>query len=134
MIKSTFFNFSQTLVIGGCALLVAFITSIIHHLVGKVTRWWSPGRAGLLFSVLIGGAVQSLFIQVLEPVHIVIMAGNILLIYLSAVGLNALIGKPVVVFAIPELEEIKALREQKENEDEKAPLKARRETWRTRWH
>ena len=65
MKQEVFFNISQTLVIGGCALLVVLITSIIHHLVGKIARWWSPTWGSLLLSLIIGVLVQIQFIEVL---------------------------------------------------------------------
>jgi len=124
--QDTFFNISQTVVIGGCALVVTLITSFIHHKVGKITTWWSPKWASFLFSVIIGGIVQFRFVEVLEPFHIIIIICNIVLIFLSAVGINAAVGKPIEVLTDFEMEETKGI-------EEKASLSAYRETWRTRW-
>lgn len=126
MIQETFFNINHIVVIGGCAFVVFFITSFIHHRVGEITGWWNPKWASFLFSVIIGGIVQYQFIEVLEPLHVIVIAGNILLIFLSAVGFNAIVGKPIVVLTDFEPEDIKGKKE-------KASLPAYRETWRTRW-
>jgi hypothetical protein len=126
MIQETFFNINHIFVIGGCALVVFLITSFIHHRVGEITGWWNPKWASFLFSVIIGGIIQFQFVQVLEPFHVIVMVGNIFLIFLSAVGLNAAVGKPIVVLTDFEPEDIKGKKE-------KASLPAYRETWRTRW-
>ena len=126
MTQETFFNINQTVVIGGCALVVVIITSFIHHKVGKITKWWSPKWASFLFSVFFGGIVQFRFVEVLEPFHIIIIMGNIFLIFLSAVGINAAVGKPIEVIADFEMEETKGM-------EEKSSISAYRETWRTRW-
>lgn len=124
--QETFFSIDHIFVIGGCALVVVVITSFIHQLVGKITRWWSPRWASFLFSVIIGGVVQFRFVEVLEPLHVLIMVGNIVLIFLMAVGLNSVVGKPIELISDIEL---KKPRGQKE----KSSIPARRETWRTRW-
>ena len=126
MIQETFFNINHMVVIGGCALVVFFITSFIHQLVGEITGWWNPKWASFLFSVIIGGTVQYRFVEVLEPFHVIIIAGNILLIFLTAVGINAVVGKPIEVLTDFEPKETKGKKE-------KASLYAYRETWRTRW-
>jgi hypothetical protein len=126
MTQETFFNFFHIVVIGGCALVVFFITSFIHHLVGEITAWWNPKWASFLFSVILGGVVQFQLVEVLEPLHVLTMAGNILLIFLSAAGINALVGKPIEVFTDFESKEARGKRG-------KASLPAYRETWRTRW-
>jgi hypothetical protein len=97
MAQETFLNINQIILIGGCALLVVLITSTIHHLVGKITRWWNPKWASFLFSGVIGGIFQLHFVEVLELFHVLIMISNILLIFLTAVGLNAVVGKPPLV-------------------------------------
>lgn len=126
MIQETFFNIHQTVLIGGCALVVVIITSFIHHRVGKITGWWNPKWASFLFSVIIGGIVQFQFVEVLEPFHVMVMVGNILLIFLSAVGVNAVLGKPIEVLGDFELEGDRGKKG-------KASFYAFRETWRTRW-
>lgn len=127
MTQETFFNINQTVVIGGCALVVVIITSFIHHKVGKITTWWSPKWASFLFSVIIGGIVQFHFVEVLEPYHVVVMVGNILLIFLAAVGFNVVVGKPIEVLTDFEPEQ------DPRGIKDKASLQAMRETWRTRW-
>jgi len=124
--QETFFNIDQVLVIGGCALVVVVITSIIHQLVGKITRWWSPKWASFLFSVVIGGVVQFRFVGVLEPFHVVVMVGNVLLIFFAAVGINAVVGKPIELISDIELKKPRGIKE-------KSSIPAMRETWRTRW-
>jgi hypothetical protein len=126
MVQEFFFNINHIFVIGGCALVVFLITSFIHHRVGEITGWWNPKWASFIFSVIIGGIVQYQFVEVLEPFHVIVIAGNILLIFLSAVGFNAVVGKPIVVLTDFEPEDIKGKKE-------KASLPAYRETWRTRW-
>ena len=126
MEQETFFNISYIVVIGGCALMVVLITSFIHHWVGEITGWWNPKWASFLFSVILGGMVQFQFVEVLEPFHVLVMVGNILLIFLTAVGLNALVGKPIEVLTDFEPKETKGKKK-------KASLYAYRETWRTRW-
>ncbi len=126
MTQDTFFYIGHIAVIGGCALVVFLITSFIHHLVGEITGWWNPKWASFLFSVIIGGIVQFQFVQVLEPLHVIVMVGNIFLIFLSAVGFNAVVGEPIEVLTDFEPEETKGKKE-------KASLFAFRETWRTRW-
>ncbi len=124
--QDTFFNINQTLVIGGCALVVVIITSFIHHKVGKITGCWNPKWASFFFSVISGGIVQFRFVEVLEPFHVLIMVGNILLIFLAAVGFNVVVGKPIEVLTDIEPEKPRGIKD-------KAALLAMRETWRTRW-
>ena len=126
MKQDIFFNIGQTVVIGVCALVVVIITSIIHHCVGKITRWWNPKWASFLFSAITGGVAQFLFVEVLEPFLVLIIMANIVLIYLSAVGFNAAVGKPVELFTDFETEETRGMKG-------KASIPAFRETWRTRW-
>ena len=124
--QETFFNIDLALVIGGCALGVVVITSLIHQLVGKITRWWSPKWASFLFSFIIGGIVQFRFVEVLEPFHVVVMVGNVLLIFFAAVGINVVMGKPIVLISDIELKKPRGTKE-------KSSIQARRENWRTRW-
>jgi len=129
MMQETFFNISQTLTIGGCALVVVLITSVIHHWIGKITRWWDPKWASFLFSLVIGVIVQLQFIEVLEPLHILVILWNNCLIYLTAVGFNAAVGRPVEVLA-----EISDAQKKGKTEDEYTPfIISSEETWRTRW-
>ncbi|NIM13979.1 MAG: hypothetical protein GTO45_18190 [Candidatus Aminicenantes bacterium] len=126
--QDTFFNINQPLVIGGCSLVVVIITSIIHHRVGKITKWWNPKWGSFLLSLVIGVIVQFQFIEVLEPIHIIVIAGNIGLIYLSAVGLNAVVGKPVEVLGELSEAEIKGMKK-----EQASIIITTEETWRTRW-
>jgi hypothetical protein len=126
VIQDTFFNIGQTAVMGGCVLVVVIITSALHHLVKRITRWWNPKWASLGFSILIGGTAQLHFIEVLEPLHIVFMTGNIVIIYLAAMGINAVLGKPVIPITDAEYEEKRGIYE-------KASMDMEKETWQTRW-
>jgi len=110
----------------GCALVVLLVTSIIHHLVGRITRWWNPRWAGFLFSLVTGIVVQFLFTRMFEPLHVIILIGNIVLIYLSAVGINTLMGKPAVSFTDVEQASAKGIIKE-------APGMEIKETWQTRW-
>jgi hypothetical protein len=110
----------------GSALVVLVVTSIIHHLVGRITRWWNPRWASFLFSLVIGMAIQIRFIRMLEPLHIIIIIGNIVLIYLSAVGINALIGKPAVTFTGVEQAAARGIIKE-------VPTVEIKETWQTQW-
>jgi hypothetical protein len=129
MKQEIFFNIGSITMLLGCVLLVVLITSFIHHLVGKITRWWNPQWASFLFSVIIGGIAQFRFVEVLEPIHIPVMIGNIGLIYLSAVGFNAAIGKPIITSADTESSESN----ESKGPFERPPIFALRESWRTRW-
>lgn len=126
MKQEAFFNITHIAVLFGCVLLVIIFTSFIHHLVGKITKWWNPQWASFLFSVIIGGIAQYQFVEVLEPLHIPVMIGNIALIFLSAVGFNTAVGSPIITITEDEYEEKKGIYE-------KATIMALRETWRTRW-
>lgn len=130
MAQETFLNINQIILIGGCALSVMLITSIIHHLVGKITRWWNPKWASFLFSLIIGVIVQVLFIEVIAPIHIIVIIGNVFFIYLSAVGLTTIFNTPKVIMTDLELDEP---RDKCKGMAERATLPAYPETWRTRW-
>ena len=130
MTQEIFLNVNQLILIGGCALSVMLITSIIHHLVGKITRWWNPKWASFLFSLIIGVIVQVQFIEVVEPIHIIIIIGNVFLIYLSAVGLHTVVSTPIVIITDLDLDEPK---DKSKGMSERASLSAYPETWRTRW-
>ena len=130
MTQEIFLNVNQLILIGGCALSVILITSIIHHLVGKITRWWSPKWASFLFSLIIGAIVQVQFIEVVEPIHIIIIIGNVFLIYLSAVGLQAVLSTPIFIYTDLELDEPGG---KGKGMAERGSIPAVRETWRTRW-
>lgn len=130
MAQETFLNINQIILIGGCALLVVLITSTIHHLVGKITRWWNPKWTSFLFSFIIGVIVQVQFIEVIVPIHIIIIIGNVCLIYLSAVGLATILSTPIVIMTNLELDES---RDKGKGMNEIAIIPAVRETWRTRW-
>lgn len=129
MMQERFFDIAHLLVIGGCALAVVIIISIIHHRVGKITRFWDPRWASFFLSALLGAAVQYRFVDVLEPVHIPVIAGNILLIYLSAVGINAVMGKPVEVL----MERVEAEPKGPGPDEIEPMIIMTTETWRTRW-
>lgn len=111
---------------GGCVLVVVIITSALHHLVKKITRWWNPKWASLVFSILTGGMAQLHFIEVLEPLHIVFIIGNIGMIYLAAIGINAILGKPIIPITDAEFAEKRGIYE-------KASMDMEKETWQTRW-
>jgi hypothetical protein len=126
MEQEIFFNIGPVAMLLGCVLLVILITSFIHHLVGKITKWWNPQWGSFLFSVIIGGIAQLQFLEVLEPLHIPVIIGNIGLIFLSAVGFNAAIGEPIITSADSANVDRKGI-------GENAPIFALKETWRTRW-
>jgi hypothetical protein len=130
MTQETSLNINQIILIGGCALSVMLITSIIHHLVGKITRWWNPKWASFMVSFIIGVIVQVQFIEVIEPIHIMIIIGNVFLIYLLAVGLTTIFNTPIVIITKLGLDEPK---DKSKGMTDKASLPAYRETWRTRW-
>ncbi len=81
--------------IGGCATLVTLITSTIHHLIGEVKSWWSPKWGSFVLALVVGAISQlTLFKGEITPVIGLVIAGNICLIYCTAVGINSAIGKP----------------------------------------
>jgi hypothetical protein len=128
MVQESFFDISQTTTLGGCTLLVLIITSTIHHLVGKITWYWNPKWGSFFLSSIIGAITQIHFIKILEPIHILIILGNICLIYLSAAGFNATVGEPAISIAEREQVFTKGI-----SEIDDSDTIVKKENWRTRW-
>ncbi len=128
-----YFNTGQIILTGACAFGVFLLTSAIHHLVGKINRWWNPRIASFIFSLLTGIGAHLLFIDELEPLHILIMMGDICIIYLCAIGLNTLLGKPVyLLFEFTDIRE-KAVQEKEKANRQSKEIITSGENWQTRW-
>lgn len=97
-------------ILAGTAAAVLIITSLIHHIIGKIKKWWHPKWGAFFISLIIAPGVLLQFIVILEPLDLVVLTGFTLLVYLCAAGLNTVLGKSI-------------------DEDPEA----KRETWRNRW-
>jgi hypothetical protein len=122
-------NITQIMVIGTGSLVVVLMTSVIHHWVGEINRWWDPRWASLILTIPISIIIQAQFIDTLEPIHILIIIANIIFTYLASVGMNTIFGRRVEVLSEFEQQQSKGF-----DADENVPLIiTSEETWRTRW-